>query len=220
MTRVALGAVIAYRCSCMNSPLTRPVCNASDENASNALSCEMLRPSRKHRWRSANSYKDPRETVPSLSNGYLADGTVAASRTSEHVHARPKTGNRKARPPRRAFAASPHRSIAVLERAHVVQELLVVACLAELVGEKLHGFNRRERVEDLAQNPGALQVVFRDEELFFAGARALDVDGREDALVDELAVEDDFHVAGALELFEDDLVHARAGVDERRRDNC
>ncbi len=37
----------------------------------------------------------------------------------------------------------------------------------------------------------------------FLVAAALDVDGREDALIDELAVEDDFHVAGALELFEE-----------------
>src|ERR1700734_1181430 len=101
-----------------------------------------------------------------------------------------------------------------LQRTHVVQELLVVAGLAQLVGEKLHGFYRRERVEYLAENPGALEVVLGDEEFFFTRAAALDVDGREDALVDELAVEDDFHVAGALELFEDDFVHARAGIDE------
>ena len=44
----------------------------------------------------------------------------------------------------------------------------------------------------------------------------VDVDGREDALVGQLAVEADLHVAGALELLEDDLVHARAGVDQRR----
>jgi hypothetical protein len=36
----------------------------------------------------------------------------------------------------------------------------------------------------------------------------LDVDRREDALVGELAVEVDLHVAGALELLEDHLVHA------------
>ncbi len=41
-----------------------------------------------------------------------------------------------------------------------------------------------------------------------------DVERREDALVGNLAVEDDFRVTGALELFEDDLVHAAAGVDQ------
>ena len=44
----------------------------------------------------------------------------------------------------------------------------------------------------------------------------MSIDGN-DALVGELPIEVDFHVAGALELLEDDVVHARAGVDERRR---
>ena len=41
----------------------------------------------------------------------------------------------------------------------------------------------------------------------------------EDAPVGELAVEVDFHVAGALELLEDHFVHARAGVDQRGGDD-
>ena len=57
------------------------------------------------------------------------------------------------------------------------------------------------------------------QQLFLARARALNVDGREDALVDQLAVEDDFHVAGALELFEDHVVHAGAGIDQRGGDD-
>ena len=46
----------------------------------------------------------------------------------------------------------------------------------------------------------------------------MSIDG-EDALVRELAVEDDFRVAGALELFEDHFVHAAAGIDQRGRDD-
>ena len=57
------------------------------------------------------------------------------------------------------------------------------------------------------------------QELFLAGARLVDVDRREDALVDQLAVEVDLAVAGALELFEDDVVHAAAGVDQGRGDD-
>src|ERR1700733_9952246 len=106
-----------------------------------------------------------------------------------------------------------------LQRTHVVEELLVVASLAELVGEELHGFYRRERVENFAEDPSALEVVLGDEEFFFTRSTTLDVDGRKDALVDELAVEDDFHVAGALELFEDDFVHTRAGIDEGAGDD-
>jgi len=95
-----------------------------------------------------------------------------------------------------------------------VEEFLVVAGFGQLVGEEFHGFDGRQGVEDAAENPGALEVFLGDEQLFLAGAGALDVDGGEDALVDQLAVEDDFHVAGALELFEDDFVHAGASIDE------
>ena len=38
-------------------------------------------------------------------------------------------------------------------------------------------------------------------------------------IVGDLAVEHDFAVTGALELFEDDLVHLRAGVDQRGGDD-
>ena len=40
------------------------------------------------------------------------------------------------------------------------------------------------------------------------------VDRGEDALVGQAAVEDQLHVAGALELLEDHRVHDRAGVDQ------
>ena len=52
------------------------------------------------------------------------------------------------------------------------------------------------------------------EELFFARAALDEVDGGIDAPVGEAAVEDELHVARALELFEDDLVHAGAGIDQ------
>src|SRR5207237_4441190 len=55
--------------------------------------------------------------------------------------------------------------------------------------------------------------------LFLAGARSLDVDGREDALLRQLAVEVDLGVAGPLELLEDHFVHPGAGVDQRGGDD-
>ena len=42
----------------------------------------------------------------------------------------------------------------------------------------------------------------------------MDVDRGENAALDQLAVEVDLHVAGALELLEDHVVHPRTGVDE------
>ncbi len=53
----------------------------------------------------------------------------------------------------------------------------------------------------------------------FLVPRALDVDGGEYALIDQLALEDDFGVAGAFEFFEDHVVHAGAGVDQSGGDD-
>ena len=51
------------------------------------------------------------------------------------------------------------------------------------------------------------------------GAGPLHVDGREDAALDHFAVELDLHVAGALKLLENHLVHPALGLDQRRGDN-
>ena len=59
----------------------------------------------------------------------------------------------------------------------------------------------------------------RREQLLAAGARAEHVDGREDALLRQLAVEAQLHVAGALELLVDHVVHARAGLDQAGGDD-
>jgi hypothetical protein len=71
-------------------------------------------------------------------------------------------------------------------------------------------------LQHLAQHPGPVQLLVGEEQLLLAGARAQEVHGGEDAPVGELAVEVDLHVPRALELLEDDVVHAGAGVDERR----
>ena len=64
-----------------------------------------------------------------------------------------------------------------------------------------------------------LSMAGLGEQLFLARAGARDVDRREGALVGHLAVEDEFRVAGALELFEDHFVHAAAGIDQRGGDD-
>lgn len=55
--------------------------------------------------------------------------------------------------------------------------------------------------------------------LFLARAAFCEVDRGEGASFGDLAVEDEFHVARALELFEDDLVGGGAGVDEATCDD-
>ena len=64
-----------------------------------------------------------------------------------------------------------------------------------------------------------LSVLRGEQQLLLTGRGALDIDGREDALFEQAPVERNLLIAGALELFEDDLVHPAAGIDQRGRDN-
>ena len=102
---------------------------------------------------------------------------------------------------------------------HGIEELVVVLGLAHLVQEEFHRIDGAHRVEDTAQDPHLLQRVLVDQQFLLAGAGFLDVDGREDAFVGDLAFHDDLGITGAFEFFEDDLVHAAAGVDQRGGDN-
>ena len=79
-----------------------------------------------------------------------------------------------------------------LQRAHIGQEFAVAAGLAELVDQQFHGFHGRKRVQNFPQNPDAREIFLRNQEFFFTRAGALNIDGREDALVDQFALEDDF----------------------------
>src|SRR5262245_18319519 len=97
-------------------------------------------------------------------------------------------------------------------RMHRGEELLVATRLLELVQQQLHGLDGVQLGQRLAQEPDLLQLVLLEQQLLLARAGLLDVDRREDPLVHEAPVEMDFHVAGALELFEDHVVHEAAGV--------
>ena len=99
------------------------------------------------------------------------------------------------------------------------EELAVGLGVAQLVEQEVDGVHRAHRIEDAAQHVHLLEHVRRREQLFLAGAGARDVDRREGALVGDLAVENEFGVTGALELFEDHFVHAAAGIDQRGRDD-
>src|SRR5690606_23824115 len=70
-----------------------------------------------------------------------------------------------------------------------------------------------------AQLPGDLDLVGREQHLLTTRARRVDVDGREDALVGQLARQAQLAVAGALELLEDDLVHLGTGLHEGGRED-
>src|SRR5262249_9117950 len=116
----------------------------------------------------------------------------------------------RARRAMRAAAVSP---------AHRVEEFLVRLRAAHLGEQELHRVDGVQRVQELPQDPDPVELLLVHQELFLARAGPVDVEAREDALLHQLAVEDDLGVAGALELLEDHLVHARAGVDERGADD-
>src|SRR5438876_5904260 len=101
---------------------------------------------------------------------------------------------------------------------HRVEELLVRLRALDLVVQEFHRLDRVQLGEELAQDPDAVEHVARQQQLLLPRPRARRVHGREHALVHQAPVEVDLHVAGALELLEDDLVHAAAGVDQRCAD--
>ncbi len=74
-------------------------------------------------------------------------------------------------------------------------------------------------MQQLAQDPHALQLVVSRQQLFAAGAGTVDVDGREDTLFSNLAVQGQLHVTGTLELFVDHFIHLRAGFNQRGSDD-
>ncbi len=95
-----------------------------------------------------------------------------------------------------------------LKRVHLQQELSVVPSLPQPVHQQFHGLDRRQRIEHLTQHPNPLQIFLGNQQLFLTRTGPLNVDRREHPLIHQLAIQDDFHVAGTLELFEDDFVHA------------
>src|SRR3984893_19570202 len=102
---------------------------------------------------------------------------------------------------------------------HRVEEVPIGLGVLHLVEQEL---DRREFVhgmQKLAQNPHLRQLRGLRDELFLARARAVDVDRREGAFLGDAAVQMDFRITGALELFEYDIVHLRTGVHQRGGEN-
>jgi hypothetical protein len=106
-----------------------------------------------------------------------------------------------------------------LGEVHREQELAVGAFLFQSTLEEFDGFDGVHVREHFAEAIDELQFLRIEQQFFLAGARGGDVDGGVGAAFDEAAVEVEFGVAGAFELFEDDFVHFGAGVDEGGADD-
>src|SRR5947208_12843167 len=106
-----------------------------------------------------------------------------------------------------------------LPALHRVEEFVVVLGGTKLVEEE---FGRLELVhaeKQLPQDPDFRKDVGLYQQFFTSSARAIHVDRRVHAFLRHAAIQVDLRVAGALEFLVDHVIHARAGVDERRRDD-
>src|SRR6185312_15995645 len=110
------------------------------------------------------------------------------------------------------------RSVTLTE-VHADQELGVALRLLRPVHEQFHRFHRMHVGQHLAKHADALVFVRVQQQFFLPRAGTVHVDGGINALLDEPAIEVEFAVAGSLELLEDHLVHAAAGIDEGGGEN-
>ena len=99
------------------------------------------------------------------------------------------------------FNPLPIRSVEQRVRSgiHRIEEgLIPLRCFTQLAEQEFDGIHRAHRIEDAAQHIHLLENVWRHEQLFLAGARAVDVDRREDTLVGHLAVENDSKITSSI----------------------
>src|ERR1035437_8415729 len=113
----------------------------------------------------------------------------------------------------------PNRSVVLvhLNRGRLLdlhEELDVALGLLEPVNEQLDALLLVEGGQHPAQLPNDLELLVGHQDLLAAGTRGVDVDRREDAALGEVTRQAQLHVAGALELLEDHLVHLGARVDK------
>ena len=117
-------------------------------------------------------------------------------------------------PPTQYFAA-----IETCLLVHRVEEILVGLGILHLVEEEFHRVDCTHLHKDTAQHPHLGELVLLDQQLFLARTRFADVQSRENALIRNLAVDNDFLVTCALELFKDHFVHTAAGINQRSRND-
>ena len=88
------------------------------------------------------------------------------------------------------------------------QELLVgVGALKTLDKRRRRALGVVHAGEDATQAKDKRAHLLVDQQVLVACTGGNGVNGREDAAIGKIAVELEFHVAGALELLKDDLVH-------------
>ena len=95
----------------------------------------------------------------------------------------------------------------MLLSVHGHQELLVAARVDQAVADGVHGLYWCHLGNELAYDPHAVERGLIKQQIVATSRRQYQVDGGEDTLVGESAVELDFRVTSTLELLEDHLIH-------------
>src|SRR6266508_6303364 len=98
------------------------------------------------------------------------------------------------------------------------QELSIGAGLRHTRQHQLSTFVLTQHAHHPAQRPYLAQVVAQ-QQLLTARAAAGDIDRREDALLRELAIQMQLHIAGTFELLVDHIIHTAAGIDQAGGDD-
>ena len=97
---------------------------------------------------------------------------------------------------------------------HRAEELFVGEGVTDAFVYEVHGFEAAHVGHELAEDVHAVERGLVLQKVIATRGALDEIDGREEALVGQTAVKLQLHVACALELFENHLVHLRTGVDE------
>src|SRR3546814_5574765 len=92
--------------------------------------------------------------------------------------------------------------------------MYVSLCLCIFKQKTAYDMRISDWSSDVCSSDLLLELGAEEQELLVPSRRGVDVDGRVDPALGEAAIEAQLHVAGALELLEDHLVHAAPGLDE------
>ena len=89
----------------------------------------------------------------------------------------------------------------------------------ELFKQKLHTVRHSHLHQHTAQNPHFGQGGLVNQQFFLTGAGAGNINRREEAFIGQFSIKNDLRVAGSIEFFKDNFVHAGTGINQSRGDN-
>src|SRR2546423_4724601 len=120
---------------------------------------------------------------------------------------------------KKASVARPSSRFPLPSSLQAFQQRVVTRRCCDALDEPFHSGTGRHLLETASEGVDMLYLIWTEELVFTTRAAGRDIDGRENSFLRERAIQLDFAVTGALEFLEDDVVHARSGLDEGSRDD-